>query len=52
MISHENALESAKQEIEKMITKYNKYNLDFTREELDEMTVLSKFSFYFCKHLT
>ena len=41
MISHENALKSAKQEIERMMTKYNKTDLKFTREDLDEMTVLS-----------
>ena len=45
MISHENALKSAKQEIERMISKYNKTDLKFTREELDEMTVLSWFRF-------
>ena len=45
MISHENALKSAKQEIKKMISKYNKTDLDFTREQLDEMTFLSQLRF-------
>ena len=40
-ITHDNALKSAKQEIENMVTKYKKNDLNFTKEELKEMTVLS-----------
>ena len=49
MISHENALKSAKQEIERIISKYNKTDLKFSRKEFDEMTVLSWL--YFCFEL-
>ena len=40
-ITHDSALKSAKQEIENMVTKYKKIDLNFTKEELKEMTVLS-----------